>query len=329
MSAKIYYESDADLNQIKDKRICVLGYGSQGRAHANNLNDSGLNVVVGLREGSSTFERCAADGVEAMEIGQAVESADIICFLLPDPAQPSAYYDYVEPTMKPGKTLLFAHGFNIHFGQIKPPADCDVIMVAPKGPGNLVRELYQAGQGIPCLVAIEQDASGNALANGLAYSLGIGGARAGVVETSFLEETETDLFGEQAVLCGGSVALMKAGYDVLVEAGYAPEMAYFECINEMKLIVDLVYRGGFSHMREFISETAKWGDVTRGPRIITEDVKDEMREILYEIQSGEFAREWVLENQAKRPVYEALLRMEKEHSSEEVGAKLRKMMPWL
>ena len=329
MSAKIYYEKDADLTKISSKRICVMGYGSQGRAHANNLNDSGLNVVVGLREGSSTFAKCEADGVEAMEAGKACEGADIICLLLPDAAQPEAYYTYAAPTMKAGKTLLFAHGFNIHFGQIIPPADADVIMVAPKGPGNLVRELYQAGQGIPCLVAVDQDASGNALADGLAYSLGIGGARAGVVETTFKEETETDLFGEQAVLCGGSVALMKAGFDTLVEAGYAPEMAYFECIHEMKLIVDLVYKGGFGYMRNFISETAKYGDMTRGPRIITEETRKEMRQILHEIQSGKFAREWVLENQANRPVYHAMLRMEAQHHSEDVGGKLRNMMPWL
>ncbi len=329
MSAKIYYEKDADLTKISDKRICVLGYGSQGRAHANNLNDSGLNVVVGLREGSGSFARAEADGVEAMEAKKACADADIVCFLLPDAAQPEAYYSYMEPSIRSGQTLLFAHGFNIHFGQIIAPKDVDVIMVAPKGPGNLVRELYQAGQGIPCLVAVDQDATGDALANGLAYSLGIGGARAGVVETTFKEETETDLFGEQAVLCGGSVALMKAGFDTLVEAGYAPEMAYFECIHEMKLIVDLVYKGGFGFMRNFISETAKYGDMTRGPRIITEETRDEMRQILHEIQSGEFAREWVLENQANRPVYHALLRMEAEHHSEGVGGKLREMMPWL
>ena len=329
MSAKVFYESDADLNLLKDATICVLGYGSQGRAHAQNLHDSGLNVVVGLREGSDTFKTVADDGLTAAPIAEAVAKADIICFLLPDASQPAVYHEYVAPSLRAGQTLLFAHGFNIHFDQIIPPADVDIIMVAPKGPGKLVRDLYMEGKGVPCLLAIYQDNSGKAHANGLAYALGIGGARAGVIETSFREETETDLFGEQAVLCGGVSALMKAGFDTLVEAGYAPEMAYFECIHEMKLIVDLIYSGGLKHMRAFISETAKYGDVTRGPRIVTDETRWEMKEILAEIQDGRFAREWVLENMANRPHYNALLRREGEHQVEEVGAKLRNMMSWL
>ena len=329
MSVNIYYEEDADLKQLKDKTICILGYGSQGRAHALNLHDSGLKVVVGLRPGSKTFEQVSADGPTPLPIDEAVKGADLIAFLLPDPAQPAVYKEYVEPAMKSGATLLFAHGFNVHYGQICPPEDADVIMIAPKGPGNLVRKLYEDGQGVPCLVAVQQDASGKAKDVGLAYALGIGGARSGVIETSFKEETETDLFGEQAVLCGGMSALMKAGFETLVEAGYAPEMAYFECINEMKLIVDLVYKGGLKHMRHFVSETAKYGDVTRGPRIIDENVKDSMREVLYEIQSGEFAREWVLENQANKPVYNAMLANEAEHLAEVVGARLRSKMKWM
>jgi len=329
MSVKIYYEKDADLKQLQGKKICVLGYGSQGRAHAMNLHDSGLQVVVALREGSSTFAKVQADGLAAQPMAQAVAGADVVCFLLPDPSQPAAYHEFVKPALKPGMTLLFAHGFNIHYGQIKPPPQVDVIMVAPKGPGKLVRDLYVAGQGVPCLLAVEQDASGQAVKNGLAYALGIGGARAGVIQTSFKEETETDLFGEQAVLCGGISALMKAGFEVLVEAGYSPEMAYFECINEMKLIVDLIYQGGLKHMRHYISDTAKYGDITRGPRIVDENVREAMWEILEEIQNGEFAREWVLENQANRPVFNALLRQEREHPVEEVGDRLRAMMKWL
>jgi ketol-acid reductoisomerase len=329
MSANIYYEKDANLADLKDKTLCVLGYGSQGRAHARNLHDSGLKVVVGLRDGSDTFKQVEEDGLTAMPLADAVAGADLIAFLLPDPVQPEIYYQYVEGQMKKGCTLLFAHGFNIHYGQIVPPADTDVIMVAPKGPGKIVRDLYEEGQGVPCLVAIHQDESGNAMKTGLAYAMGLGGARAGVVETSFIEETETDLFGEQAVLCGGVSALIKNGFETLVEAGYAPEMAYFECCHEMKLIVDLIYQGGLKKMRQFISDTAKWGDVTRGPRVVDEYAKEEMREILAEIQDGRFASEWVLENQAKRPRYNALLKREAEHPIEEVGEKLRGMMSWL
>lgn len=329
MSVTVYYEKDADLGQLKGKKIVIIGYGSQGRAHALNLHDSGLDVTVAVRAGSATMDKVKADGLKAQPMAEAVKDADLIAFLLPDPSQPAAYKEFVAPMCKKGVTLLFAHGFNVHFNQIQAPAEVDVIMVAPKGPGKLVRDLYVAGQGVPCLLAIEQDASGQAKANGLAYAMGLGGARAGVIQTSFKEETETDLFGEQAVLCGGLAALMKMGFETLVEAGYAPEMAYFECINEVKLIVDLVYEGGLKKMRHFISDTAKWGDITRGPRIIDEGVRENMREVLEEIQNGEFAREWVLENQANRPVYNALLKREAEHPVEEVGERLRGMMKWL
>lgn len=329
MSITVYYEKDADKNALKNKTVCVLGYGSQGRAHARNLHDSGFEVVVGLKEGSPSFARVKEDGLKAAPAAEAAAGADLVAFLTPDPVQPEAYEKYVLPTIKPGKTLLFAHGFNIHYGQITPPEDVDVIMVAPKGPGNLVRELFEDGQGVPCLLAVHQDASGQAKAQGLAYAMGLGGTRAGVIETSFREETETDLFGEQAVLCGGIAALMKTGWETLVEAGYAPEMAYFECIHEMKLIVDLIYSGGLKKMRYFVSDTAKYGDVTRGPRVVDESTRQAMKDILREIQNGDFAREWVLENQANRPVYNALLRREAEHPVEEVGAKLRAMMKWL
>ncbi|MEW5913299.1 MAG: ketol-acid reductoisomerase [Thermodesulfobacteriota bacterium] len=329
MSLNIYYQKDCDLNLLSSYTICVLGYGSQGRAHARNLADSGCRVVVGLREKSWSWDLVKGDGLEPVEVSQAVRQADIICFLLPDPAQPGVYQNVVAPNMKPEATLLFAHGFNLHYGQIAPPPEVDVIMVAPKGPGKLVRDLYEQGQGVPCLLAVAQDASGQAKQKALAYAAGIGGARAGVIETSFAEETETDLFGEQAVLCGGLSALMKAGFETLVEAGYAPEMAYFECIHEMKLIIDLIYQGGLKKMRRFISDTAKYGDITRGPRVVDEYVKEEMGEILAEIKDGRFAREWILENQANRPVYNALLRADEGHQLEEVGARLRSMMGWL
>ncbi len=329
MNAKVFYETDADLGRLQDKTICVLGYGSQGRAHARNLHDSGLRVVVGLREGSPSFDRAAADGVQAKDIATAVADADMYAFLLPDPDQPQVYQDFVAPVLGPGRTLLFAHGFNIHYGQITPPPEVDVIMVAPKGPGKIVRDLFEAGQGVPCLVAVHQDVSGEGLGTGLAYAKGLGGTRAGVIETSFKEETETDLFGEQAVLCGGVTALMKAGFETLVEAGYAPEMAFFECVHEMKLIIDLVYQGGVKHMRRFVSDTAKYGDITRGPRIITDEVRRTMKDILGEIQNGEFAREWVLENRAGRPVYNALLRREAAHGVDQVGDRMRAMMKWL
>ena len=326
---KVYREEDANLSILKDKVIAVIGYGSQGHAHALNLRDSGLNVIVGLRPGGPSYERAKKDGFEPLSVKEACEKADIIMILLPDQTQPAVYKESIAPVLKPGKMLLFAHGFNIHYNQIVPPKDVDVAMVAPKGPGHLVRREFERGAGVPCLVAIHQDATGEALAKALAYAKGIGGTRAGVIETTFKEETETDLFGEQVVLCGGVSALIKAGFETLVEAGYQPEIAYFECLHELKLIVDLIYEGGLSFMRYSISDTAEYGDLTRGPRIINEKVREEMKKILKEIQSGEFAKEWILENQAGRPVLNALRRREAEHPIEEIGKKLRAMMPWL
>ncbi len=326
---KVYYEQDADLSILKDKVIAVIGYGSQGHAHALNLRDSGLKVIVGLKPGGPSWDRAKADGFEPLLPKEACEKADIIMILVPDQTQPALYRECIEPVLKPGKMLLFAHGFNIHYNQIVPPSEVDVALVAPKGPGHLVRREYQRGAGVPCLVAIHQDATGKALAKALAYAKGIGGARAGVIETTFKEETETDLFGEQVVLCGGVSALMKAAFETLVEAGYQPEIAYFECLHELKLIVDLIYEGGLAFMRYSISDTAEYGDLTRGPRIINEHVRAEMKKILKEIQSGEFAREWILENLAGRPVLNSLRKSEAEHPIEEVGKKLRAMMPWL
>lgn len=326
---KVYYEQDADLSILKDKVIAVIGYGSQGHAHALNLRDSGLKVIVGLKPGGPSWDRAKADGFEPLLPKEACEKADIIMILVPDQTQPALYRECIEPVLKPGKMLLFAHGFNIHYNQIVPPSEVDVALVAPKGPGHLVRREYQRGAGVPCLVAIHQDATGKALAKALAYAKGIGGARAGVIETTFKEETETDLFGEQVVLCGGVSALIKAGFETLVEAGYQPEIAYFECLHELKLIVDLIYEGGLAFMRYSISDTAEYGDLTRGPRIINEHVRAEMKKILKEIQSGEFAREWILENLAGRPVLNSLRKSEAEHPIEEVGKKLRAMMPWL
>ncbi|WP_457756366.1 ketol-acid reductoisomerase [Thermodesulfatator indicus] len=326
---KIYYDQDADLSYLENQTICILGYGSQGHAHALNLRDSGLKVIVGLRKGGPSYEKAKADGFEPLDPAEACAQADVIMMLVPDQIQPEIYEKAVKPNLSSGKMLMFAHGFNIHFGQIIPPVDVDVTMVAPKGPGHLVRREYEKGAGVPCLIAVEQDATGNAFKRALAYAKGIGGTRAGVLETTFREETETDLFGEQCVLCGGVTALIKAGFETLVEAGYQPEIAYFECCHELKLIVDLIYEGGLSYMRYSISDTAEYGDLTRGPRIVTEDVKKEMKRVLEEIQSGRFAREWILENKANRPVLNALRRREAEHQIEEVGAKLRAMMPWL
>ncbi|WP_022855481.1 ketol-acid reductoisomerase [Thermodesulfobacterium thermophilum] len=326
---KVYKDEDVSLEVLKGKTIAVLGYGSQGHAHALNLRDSGLNVIVGVRKGGKSYERAKKDGFVPLSVKEACEKADIIMILLPDQDQPLVYKNEIEPVLTPGKMLLFAHGFNIHYNQIVPPADVDVAMVAPKGPGHLVRREFTKGAGVPCLVAIHQDASGEAFQKALAYAKGIGGTRAGVIETTFKEETETDLFGEQVVLCGGVTALIKAGFETLVEAGYQPEVAYFECLHELKLIVDLIYEGGLSFMRYSISDTAEYGDLTRGPRIINEDVRFEMQRILEEIQTGEFAREWILENQAGRPVLNALRKKEKEHLIEEVGKQLRAMMPWI
>ncbi|NPA39408.1 MAG: ketol-acid reductoisomerase [Thermodesulfobacteria bacterium] len=326
---KVYKDSDADLEVLKDKVIAVLGYGSQGHAHALNLRDSGLNVIVGVRKGGRSYEKAKKDGFEPLPVKEACEKADLIMILLPDQTQPEVYKNEIAPALKPGKMLLFAHGFNIHFNQIVPPPDVDVAMVAPKGPGHLVRRQFIEGKGVPCLIAVQQDATGEAFKKALAYAKGIGGTRAGVIETTFKEETETDLFGEQVVLCGGVSALIKAAFETLVEAGYQPEVAYFECLHELKLIVDLIYEGGLAFMRYSISDTAEYGDLTRGPRIINDSVRAEMKKILKEIQSGEFAREWILENQAGRPVLNALRRKEKEHPIEEIGKKLRAMMPWI
>lgn len=325
---KIYYDKDANLDILKGKKIVVMGYGSQGHAHANNLKESGMDVTIGIRKGAS-WDKAAAAGFNVLTPADAAKIADLIMILLPDELQGDVYRTEIAPNMKKGVYLAFAHGFNIHFGQIVPPADANVIMIAPKGPGHLVRSEYTKGSGVPCLIAIHQDASGNSKDIALAYASGVGGGRAGVIETNFREETETDLFGEQAVLCGGAVALITAGYETLVEAGYAPEMAYFECLHELKLIVDLIYEGGISNMRYSISNTAQYGDLTRGPRVITAETKKEMKKILTEIQNGEFAKEWLLECKVNKPTFTALTRNGEEHSIEEVGGRLRAMMPWL
>lgn len=326
--AKIYYDTDADLNYLKDKTVAVIGYGSQGRAHALNLKDSGIRVVVGLRKGSPSWERAESDGLEVTSVEEAAKKGDLIAFLAPDEAHRSIY-SQIKPFLTEGKALLFAHGFNIHYNQVVPEEYLDVIMVAPKGPGDLVRKQYEEGSGTPGLVAVYRDYTGNAFNLALAYAKGIGCTRAGVIETTFKEETETDLFGEQAVLCGGTTALIKAGFETLVEAGYQPEVAYFECLHELKLIVDLIHSRGIAGMREVISNTAEYGDLTVGPKVIDEHVRKTMKEVLERIQTGEFAREWILENQAGRPVYNALRNRDKEHPIEKVGKKLRSMMSWL
>lgn len=327
--AKVYYDQDANLELLRGKKVAVLGYGSQGHAHALNLKDSGVDVVVGLYQGSKSKERAEEAGLKVLETAEAVKQSDVIVMLLPDEKQAEVYKQKVEPNLKSGNALVFAHGFNIHYGQIVPPADVDVFMVAPKGPGHTVRSQYQEGKGVPCLVAVYQNASGNAKDYALAYAKGIGGTRAGVLETTFKDETETDLFGEQAVLCGGVTALMKAGFETLVEAGYAPENAYFECVHEMKLIVDLINQGGFNFMRYSISDTAEYGDYRVGNRIITDETKKEMKKVLGEIQDGTFARDWLLENKVGRPNFNARRRMEREHQLEKVGGELRKMMSWI
>lgn len=326
---KAYYEQDADLNVLKGKTVAILGYGSQGHAHAQNLRDSGVKVIVGQRPGGPNYDLAKENGFEPMSASDAAAQADMIMILLPDEHQASVYEKDIKPHLKAGKSLLFAHGFNIHFGQIEPPKDVDVFMVAPKGPGHLVRRTFTEGGGVPCLVAVHQDASGEALKKALAYAKGIGGARSGVIETNFREETETDLFGEQAVLCGGVTALIKAGFETLVEAGYQPEMAYFECMHEMKLIVDLLYEGGMSKMRYSISNTAEYGDYRTGPRIVTDETKAEMRRVLKEIQQGVFARDFLVEARTGYPQFKAMRRLEGEHPIEKVGAELRGMMPWL
>ncbi len=325
----IYYDKDADLSIIRGKKVAIIGYGSQGHAHANNLKDSGVGVVVGLRRDSASAAKATQASLTVKPVDEAVAGADVVMVLVPDEHQARVYREQIGPNIKRGAALAFAHGFNIHFGQIEPRADLDVIMVAPKGPGHLVRSTYTEGGGVPTLIAVYQDASGQAKDIALSYASANGGGRAGVIETTFREETETDLFGEQTVLCGGVTALAQAGFETLVEAGYAPEMAYFECLHELKLIVDLIYEGGIANMRYSISNTAEYGDLTRGPRIITDDTKTEMRRILQEIQRGEFAREFILENQSGAATLKAKRRIGKAHPIEEVGARLRDMMPWI
>jgi ketol-acid reductoisomerase len=326
--AKIFYEKDCNLALLNDKTVAIIGYGSQGHAHALNLRDSKVNVIVAELEGGNAWNAAKEAGFEVTGAADAAKKADIIMILLPDDRQAAVYNEHVAANLSAGKTLAFAHGFNIHFGQITPPEDVDVIMVAPKGPGHTVRYEYEAGKGVPCLVAIHQDASGKALDTALAYAAGVGGARAGVLQTSFKEETETDLFGEQAVLCGGVTELMKTGFETLVEAGYAPEIAYFECVHEMKLIVDMIYRGGLNLMRYSVSDTAEYGDYEVGKRIITADTKAEMKKVLAEIQDGTFAKNWMDENKNGRPNYNAKKKSESEHQVEKVGAELRKMYTW-
>ena len=325
----VYYDKDADLSLIRGKQVAIIGYGSQGHAHANNLRDSGIGVSVGLREGSVSIAKAEAAGLTVKSIAAAVEAADLVMLLAPDEHQARLYEQEIAPHIKNGAALAFAHGFNIHFEQILPPAELDVIMIAPKGPGHLVRATYSGGGGVPALIAVYQDASGQAREIALAYAAAIGAGRAGVIETSFKEETETDLFGEQVVLCGGLTALIEAGYETLVEAGYAPEMAYFECLHETKLIVDLLYEGGIANMRYSISNTAEYGDLTRGPRVIADEARREMKKILAEIQNGEFAREFIQENRSGAAVLKARRRRSREHGIEIVGEKLRSMMSWI
>lgn len=328
--ARMYYDIDSDLGLIKDKTIAVIGYGSQGHAHAQNLKDSGVNVIVGLKPASRRREQVEKDGLKVLDTAEAAKAADIIMILIPDELQADVYKESIEPYLEEGNILAFAHGFNIHFNQIVPPENVDVVMVAPKGPGHTVRSQYLEGKGVPSLIAVHQDASGKAKQYALAYAVAIGAGRAGILETTFKEETETDLFGEQAVLCGGVTELMKAGFETLVEAGYQPESAYFECVHEMKLIIDLINQGGFSYMRYSISDTAEYGDYKTGKRIITEDTRKEMKKILEEIQNGAFASKWIAENKAGgRAEFMATRRKESEHQLEKVGAELRKMMSWL
>lgn len=327
--ARMYYDADANLDLLNGKTVAIIGYGSQGHAHALNLKDSGVNVIVGLYPGSKSAPKAKDAGLTVYSVAEAAEKADFIMILLPDEAQKTIYTNEIAPYLTAGKVLAFAHGFNIHFAQVVPPSDVDVVMVAPKGPGHLVRRTYEQGQGVPALFAVYQDASGRARDLAMAYAKGIGGTRGGVLETTFREETETDLFGEQVVLCGGLSALIKAGFETLVEAGYQPELAYFECLHEVKLIVDLIVEGGLAKMRDSISNTAEYGDLTRGPRIVTDDTRAEMRKVLTEIQTGQFAREFVLENQSGKPGFTAMRRREAEHQIETVGKDLRAMFSWL
>ncbi|MEC8555767.1 MAG: ketol-acid reductoisomerase [Planctomycetota bacterium] len=329
MTAKIYYDNDADLSHLKDKTIAILGYGSQGHAQAQNLRDSGCNVVIGQREGSANYDLAVSHNFEPKPVDEAVKAADIVNILLPDEVQGDVYKASILPNLSPGNVLMCSHGFNLHFGQVEPPAGVDALLVAPKGPGHLVRSEYVKGGGVPGLIAVNEDASDTTFQIGLAYAKGIGATRGGVIHTSFAEETETDLFGEQVVLCGGVSALVKAGYETLVEAGYQPEMAYFECMHELKLIVDLFYEGGLNYMRYSVSNTAEYGDYSSGPRIITAETKAEMKKILTEIQNGEFARDWILENRAGAASFKATRRRERNHEIEQVGLRLRKLMSWI
>ena len=327
---KVFYDSDADLNLVKEKKICIIGYGSQGHAHALNLRDSGVkDITIALRKNSASTEKAKSDGFNVMEVEQAIKDADICMILVPDELQADLYNDFLAQNLKEGSALLFAHGLAIHFQLIKPRNDLDVFMIAPKGPGHTVRGQYQSGAGVPCLIAIHQDASGSALDIGISYASAIGGGRSGIIQTTFKEECETDLFGEQTVLCGGLTALIQAGFETLVEAGYSPEMAYFECLHEVKLIVDLIYEGGIANMRYSISNTAEYGDLTRGPRIINKNVKKEMKKVLEEIQTGKFVRDWILECKSGQLNFKAEKKIQNEKQIELVGEKLRSMMPWI
>lgn len=329
MAAKIYYDSDADMKSLEGKTVAILGYGSQGHAHAQNLRDSGVKVVVGQRPGGANYDLAKSHGFEPMSAADATKAADVINILLPDELQADVYKNDVQPNLAEGNILMCSHGFNLHFGLIEPPKGVELLLVAPKGPGHLVRSEFEAGGGVPCLIATGEDSSDETFKTGLAYAKGLGGARAGVIRTTFAEETETDLFGEQAVLCGGISELIKAGFETLVEAGYQPEMAYFECMHEVKLIVDLLYQGGLSYMRYSVSNTAEYGDYSTGPRIVTSETKAEMKRVLEDIQSGRFARDWMLENKAGAPMFKATRRNEQQHPVEQVGKQLRKLMSWI
>jgi ketol-acid reductoisomerase len=329
MPAKIYYDADADLSALKGKTIAILGYGSQGHAHAQNLRDSGCTVIVGQRPGGPNHDLAVKHGFQPLALEEATKKADIVNILLPDEVQGDTYRNHIRAHLSPGNVLMCSHGFNIHFGQVEPPSGVAALLVAPKGPGHLVRSEFEKGGGVPCLIALGANATEETRKIGLAYAKGIGGTRGGVIETTFAEETETDLFGEQTVLCGGASALVKAAFETLVEAGYQPELAYFECMHELKLIVDLFYQGGLNYMRYSVSNTAEYGDYTRGPRIVTDETRAEMKRILHEIQSGQFAREWILENKAGAPAFKAIRRRERDHPIEQVGSRLRKLMTWI
>lgn len=329
MTAKTYYDNDADLARLKDQTIAILGYGSQGHAQAQNLRDSGCNVIVGQRSGSPNYDLAVSHGFQPLPIDEATKQGDLVNILLPDEVQGDIYREYIRPHLEPGNLLMCSHGFNVHFDQVKAPAGVHSLLVAPKGPGHLVRSEFERGGGVPCLIALSEEAGEEELAQGLAYAKGIGGTRGGVIQTTFAEETETDLFGEQVVLCGGVSELVKAAFDTLVEAGYQPEMAYFECMHELKLIVDLFYEGGLSYMRYSVSNTAEYGDYTRGSRIVTEETRAEMKKILHEVQTGQFARDWILENRAGAASFQATRRRQREHPIEEVGLRLRRLMTWI